>query len=252
MKTTRQMIRWVLTAILTFWGMTLSFGGSWVDLEGGVVTTGYNDVQIPADTGTRFSLKNDVEQKTSFFWRLQGGYEINGRHALFFLVAPLRIEGSGKLQKSIDFAGTHYNAGTAVKSYYRFDSYRLSYVYSFYKSESLLLGAGLTAKVRDAEISLEDQAGNKATRSNTGFVPLIHLTAEWYFAKGFSFLVDGDGLAAPQGRAEDFLLALTYGINENLKLRIGYRFLEGGSDGGGSVYTFSLFHYLLLGLRYQF
>ena len=32
----------------------------WIDAESGAAFTGYNDVQIPADTGTRFSLADDL------------------------------------------------------------------------------------------------------------------------------------------------------------------------------------------------
>ena len=32
-----------------------------VDVEGGVAFSGYNDVQIPGDSGTRFSLTDDLE-----------------------------------------------------------------------------------------------------------------------------------------------------------------------------------------------
>jgi hypothetical protein len=37
-----------------------------------------------------------------------------------------------------------------------------------------------------------------------------------------------------------------------MELRLGYRILEGGSDGGGSVYTFSMFHYATMGIRWKF
>ena len=49
----------------------------------------------------------------------------------------------------------------------------------------------------------------------------------------------GDALAAPQGRAEDVLAALTYGKSDKFRIKIGYRILEGGAD-NDEVYTFSL------------
>jgi len=36
----------------------------WLDLETGAAFTGYNDVQIPADTGTAFSLAEDLDPRT--------------------------------------------------------------------------------------------------------------------------------------------------------------------------------------------
>lgn len=38
----------------------------------------------------------------------------------------------------------------------------------------------------------------------------------------------------------------------DLDLRIGYRLLEGGSDGGGLIYTFSMFLYLGAGVQWGF
>jgi hypothetical protein len=64
-------------------------------------------------------------------------------------------------------------------------------------------------------------------------------------------LLDGDALAAPQGRAEDVQIAVTYKVSENLQVRAGYRILEGGADNDG-VYNFVLFHYASIGLSYTF
>ena len=38
-----------------------------IDLESGLVFIGYNDVRIPGDDGTLFSLKEDLVSKTTFF-----------------------------------------------------------------------------------------------------------------------------------------------------------------------------------------
>jgi hypothetical protein len=222
----------------------------WIDIEGGAVFTGYNDVQIPSDTGTRFSLKNDITQKTEPFYRIQIGYRISERHDLFALYAPLTVEGKSRIDRTINFQGKTFTSGTEVSSKFRFDSYRLTYTYTFYASDSLILAAGITGKIRDAEITLSDSSGS-VSRKNTGFVPLAHFSLEWFFINNFSFLIDGDGLAAPQGRAEDFLFAFNYYFDKQLNLKAGYRILEGGSDGGGDVYTFSMFHYIVYGAQYR-
>ena len=59
-----------------------------LDLETGAVFTGYNDVQIPGDLGTRFSLKDQLTPDTEFFYRLRLGYTIKSRHTLS-LYTPL-------------------------------------------------------------------------------------------------------------------------------------------------------------------
>ena len=83
-----------------------------------------------------------------------------------------------------------------------------------------------------------------------GFVPLINFRFLLKLNKQFSFLLTGDALAAPQGRAEDILAAVTYGATDNVKIKLGYRILEGGAD-NDKVYTFSLFHYAALGVIFE-
>ncbi len=222
----------------------------WVDAETGAAFTGYNDVQIPADTGTRFSLADDLEADPVWFYRLQAGLDI-GRHSAFVLYAPLQVESTGSSSNNIDFYGESFTAGTELTGTYKFNSYRLTYAYTFVQQPRFLMAAGLTGKIRDAYIKVDD-GSTSAKRTDLGFVPLIHLKLQWFATPQFSLLLEGDGLAAPQGRAEDFLLAAVYSPRPDMELRLGYRILEGGSDGGGSVYTFSMFHYAAAGIRWKF
>ena len=224
----------------------------WIDAETGAAFTGYNDVQIPADTGTRFSLADDLNPEPVWFYRLQAGADI-GRHSAFVLYAPLLVESTGTYSENIDFNGEIFAADSDLTGTFKFNSYRFTYAYTFVQQPQFLFAAGLTGKIRDAYIKLEeDDSGDSKKRSNVGVVPLIHLKAQWFISPQFSLLLEGDGLAAPQGRAEDFLIAGVYAPRPDMELRLGYRILEGGSDGGGSVYTFSMFHYATMGIRWKF
>lgn len=220
---------------------------AFIDVEGGFAFTGYNDVRIPDDGGTTLSLATDLDQDPAHALRVRVGYVFGGRHAVSFLVAPLTVEGSGRLEEDVRYRDTVYPAGSRVHSTYRFDSYRLTYRYSFVKTDRLELAAGLTGKIRSASISLAGDAGYER-RDDLGFVPLVNLGLRWNFAGPFSVLVDADALASPYGRAEDVLVALEYDHGERAAFRAGYRILEGGSDGGGGVYTFALFHYATVGV----
>ncbi|MBK8644916.1 MAG: hypothetical protein IPN15_22695 [Saprospiraceae bacterium] len=73
----------------------------------------------------------------------------------------------------------------------------------------------------------------------------------WKVDDKFGLLLDGDALAAPQGRAEDVLIAATYNFSKNFSIRAGYRILEGGAD-NDRVYNFALFHYASVGISYTF
>jgi hypothetical protein len=93
--------------------------------------------------------------------------------------------------------------------------------------------------------------GQKTTRPDLGFVPLINIRLQWKLMPNFSFLVDADWLVAPQGRAEDILAAFQYHVDDRVKVKIGYRILEGGAK-NSKVYTFSVFHYAVFGTTVVF
>jgi len=221
-----------------------------VDMETGLASSGYNNVRIPRDTGTEFSLSKDLKTDSTFFFRLRLGYQIGQKHSLSVLVAPLSLNASGSVNKSIRFFEEDFPADTPLKAVYRFNSYRLTYRYDFIRKENLRLGFGFTAKIRDASISVEGN-NRKSEKTNVGFVPLINFRLEWFFGKKLSLLLDGDALAASQGRAEDVLLALQLHLNKNFALRAGYRILEGGAN-VEEVYNFALIHFVIAGVTYRF
>ena len=221
-----------------------------LDIETGAVFTGYNDVQIPGDIGTRFSLKDDLKPDTEFFYRLRFNYTIKSRHTISLLYAPLETHSDGRITKDIFFEGVVFNANTQVSGTYKFNSYRLTYRYDIVKKPALEFGLGFTAKIRDAKIALSS-AGLASEKDNVGFVPIINFRLLWNANDKVGFLLEGDALAAPQGRAEDISIAGVYRFSDKLRMRVGYRILEGGAD-NDEVYNFALFHYALAGLSYTF
>jgi hypothetical protein len=56
-----------------------------LNFETGPLWTGYNDVRIPGDTGTLFSLKDDLRSDTEIYYRLRGGLIVGGNHTFFRL-----------------------------------------------------------------------------------------------------------------------------------------------------------------------
>jgi hypothetical protein len=221
-----------------------------VDVETGLAISGYNNVRIPGNTGTKLSLSRDLDIDQTVFWRARFSRIFGDKHSLSVLIAPLTFNTEGRLEKDLKFAGGEFAAHTFVKAKYRFDSYRLTYRYDFYRRDRLRLGIGFTGKIRDAAISVEG-GSQRSEKVNTGFVPLINFRAQWTISSRFGVLLDGDALAAPQGRAEDVLLALTTSTSKNLQFKIGYRLLEGGAD-NEEVYTFALVNYLVLGAAWKF
>jgi hypothetical protein len=217
-----------------------------LDLETGAVGTGYNNIRSPGDQGTLFSLKDDLISKTEIFFRVRANYTIKSRHTLSLLYAPLETISEGRVPNDILFEGVTFPANTDLTGTYKFNSYRLTYRYSLVLKPKFEFGLGFTAKIRDAKISLAS-AGLQSEKVNVGFVPIINFRMLWKPYEKFGILLEGDALAAPQGRAEDILVAATYRLSDHFGLKAGYRILEGGAD-NDEVYTFSLFNYAAVGL----
>lgn len=221
-----------------------------IDLESGAVFTGYNNVRIPGDKGTLFSLKNDLTPKPNAFIRIRAGYTIKNRHAISLLYAPLTVKSDGAINKQIIFEGVTFLANTGLNASYKFNSYRITYRYDLIKRSKIEFGLGFTAKIRDAEIALKSE-GMAVSKKNVGFVPIINFRLNWKINNKVGLLFEGDALAAPQGRAEDVQLAGTYKLSDQLMARLGYRILEGGAD-NAEVYNFALLHYASVGVTYTF
>ncbi len=241
---------YITTGIFFLTGIIPLHAGWQIDFETGVVISGYNDVRIPGDTGTKISLSKELETDPKLFFRGRLTYILGKRHTFSVFAAPLRLYGNGKVDRAITFQEEVFPPNTDLKVLYRFDSYRLTYRYDFLHREKFQLGLGFTGKIRDAEISLESSTA-MAIETNTGFVPLINFRAEWVPWEKLGFLLEGDALAAPQGRAEDVLVALKYSPVESVALKFGYRILEGGAD-NDTVYTFALLNYIVIGTLLSF
>lgn len=222
-----------------------------LDLESGAVWNSKADVRIPNVGGGLFSLTKDLGARDpNGFIRTRLTWHPAERHDLSLLYAPLELNYRGQFNRTIRFAGTDFAAGTPTDGTFRFDSYRLTYRYNVVQTEDCVFGLGLTAKIRDAEVSLS-QAGKSASNANTGFVPLVNYRLLWRFSKPFSLLSEGDALGASQGHAIDASAAVQWHATDSLSFRIGYRILDGGAD-SDSVYTFNRFHYALAGVNYRF
>jgi hypothetical protein len=220
-----------------------------IDLETGSVFPGYNDVRIPGTTGTELSLTEELEADPVVFIRVNPGYTFLEKHTIEALFAPLLVKSSGSVSRDVEFEGEVFPADTQLEATYRFNSYRLRYRYKLYRSDALEFGLGFAAKIRDAEVKLTG-GGTESSKTNVGFVPLLSFRLAWMFNHKADLVLEGDALAAPQGRAEDVLAAISYHMTDELSLRAGYRILEGGAD-NDEVYNFALLNYAVLGIVFR-
>lgn len=243
-------LRYTLLMLFLFSTVIFSKAQGFIDVEGGMARFGYNDVKIPGNGGTLFSLSDDFDSKISSYYRGRLGYTLKNRHTVSLLYAPLTIKSSGVPQNTIYFQGETFQPGFSTHYSWKFNSYRLSYHYAFIKREHFTFALGLTGKVRDARIAL-DNGTVYAEKTNLGIVPLIRFYTDWEFAPQCHLIVDGDALVGPQGRAEDILFAFGYSPVSSLTIKLGYRLLEGGAD-NDEVYNFSSVHYASLSVMWTF
>ena len=182
--------------------------------------------------------------------RLRAGYLSNGKNHFSFLYAPLKIVETGTIEKDILFDGKTFEANIPIEAVYKFNSYRFTYNRRIINKDNFKLGIGLSAKIRDAGVSLKNSA-LLSENFTIGFAPLINLIANWDIAQKMGVDFFGEGLAASKGRAIDLSLSGRYSFSKNLQGNIGYRLLEGGANGTNG-YNFIELHFIFASLNYSF
>jgi hypothetical protein len=212
-----------------------------LELEAGPTWQTSNDVQIPnSELGTRFSLKDLVGTGPWLAGRIYFTWNINTKHGLRVLLAPLSYTESGIFADEVLFASEAYEPGIPTEATYQFNSWRLSYRYKFKDGDRWKLWVGFTAKIRDAKIELL-QGDTTSKDTDLGFVPLAHFAADWRVAERWRLTADLDALAGGPGRAIDLALKIAYDINDHWSVTAGYRAVEGGAD-VDDVYNFAWFN----------
>ena len=221
-----------------------------LELEVGPVWQTSNDVRIPGDTGTEFSFKDLTGAGPYASGRLMFDWDKWERHGLQFVYIPLQISGTGTLDRPTSFNGSTFAPGVDTEGTYKFNTYRLTYKYSFLKRERWHLRIGGTLLIRDAEIELS-QPGVSTSDKNVGVAPLVFFSGEYAFAKRWTGILDFDGLAGGPGRALDLALKVRYDLTDRWGLGVGYRTLEGGVD-TDDTYNIAWLNYLFLSVSYRF
>jgi hypothetical protein len=242
-------IYWLLGVILT---ITSSAAGGELDLhfESGGVWFSRNDVRIPGDDGTKFDMLDLTGNGADPYVRVYATYDFNARHTLRLTLAPLTVDGTGRLNEDVTFKDDVFTADLPTKGTYQFNTYRLTYRWTFHDRERWCWGLGVAALVRDAEITLE-QGDKRQSRDDLGLVPLLHLYGEYRLNDRASVILDMEGAWSPMGRAVDAALKAKYDFDSGWYVEAGYRTIEGGAD-NDDVYTFAWLHHALVAAGCRF
>ncbi len=247
-------IRFTVYLVLTFSAFFIvnpaSGAGLNLSAETGTAWFSRNDIRIPGDDGTRFDLLDLTGSGPDPYIRLYATYEFNNRHSLRLNIAPLRVDGTGILDKEVFFDGSTFEADIPTKGTYKFNTYRLTYRWMYHRGMNWHGGIGGALLVRDAKVELK-QGPLKASNTDLGFVPLLHLYGAYFINDRLSAILDVEGAGASQGRAIDAALKVVYEWPSGWHAAAGYRTLEGGAD-NNSVYTFAWLHFALFEIGYAF
>lgn len=220
------------------------------EVEAGPLWATRNDVRIPPDTGTEFSLLDLTGRGPDPFVRVTANFKLAERHGLRLLVAPVGTRGVGTFDAPVHFAGETFAPGVPTDGTFKFNTYRLTYRYTVHAGDTWRVQIGAALLTRDAKIELR-QADTVARDTDIGFVPLAYFSAARRLTGRTSLVLDVEGLGAPQGRAIDGALKLNVALTDRWTLGAGYRAIEGGAD-VESVYTFAWLHFGVVSLGYRF
>jgi hypothetical protein len=220
-----------------------------IAVELGTFAFARNDVRVPSNLGTEFDMVDVVGSKPESFLRINAEWNVNRRHSVGLVVAPLKVSGAGRLAADTSFSDERFASGP-VYGEYRFNIYKISYRYALAPRGDWQWKIGFTGLIRDANIALRQ--GDIATNyDNIGFAPLFHIDGKYPISDRWLLHLDFDGLAGGPGRAFDVALKATYDVGDTWQVGAGYRLLEGGVD-TDDVYNFAWNNYLILEVGYRF
>jgi|3_EtaG_2_1085321.scaffolds.fasta_scaffold32449_2 opacity protein-like surface antigen len=244
------------SALFLYFLSSPSFAQLSVTVESGVAFNGSNDVRYFNEEGNKgdlFSLTDDfTPQQSQLYARIEVQFRFLEKNIIELTAAPLAFDYEKNSGTSIQFGENEYGlSGNTVTGRYEFNTYRASYRYQFIDTEKWNLSAGATVLVRDARIALSEN-GIEDETTDLGVVPLLSFDGRYKYSENLEFLLKGDALVGPQGRAEDVLLGLQYKFKaDGLSARAGYRIIDGGAN-VSQVYNFALIHFASVGLQYKF
>lgn len=239
----------ITVAVALFSALISSASADWlVEAEALAIKPAYNEVQIPNTMqADRFEI-TDIGADISYSGRLTLGWLAEEAHEVQFVYAPLSYTQSGQFKQDIRFNGDTFVKEAPTDVRYKFDNYRLRYLYTLFDSARWKTDVGGTLFIRDASIRLR-QAGLSNAYDNIGFVPLLAFRTAYSLNQQWSFKMDVDLAFAPQGRAIDFAALAQYDLNNHWKLAAGYRTIEGGAD-NEKVYSFAWLNAAVLKASY--
>lgn len=221
-----------------------------IDVEGNIFFDAQSQIGIFRNEMSELRVSSDLSSEHGYTMRFRAGARIACKHDVLFLYAPLQQIYTGQLNEEVTFNNSTFNAFEPTIIVSTFNSYRLTYRYFFLWGSRTRMAAGFTGMYNNESVFVR-QGEEVNMKSVDGFIPAVHIYAEYKLADRTSILFEGDGLISSTDRFLDYQIAIPYQLTDNLTARIGYRMLEGVS-GVDQTFVSPRFHYGLLGLGLNF
>lgn len=221
-----------------------SFASS-LHLDVGKTETNFNGFAIPNNRASELAMPTAGDLTG---YRLTAYYDLPSKNQLYVLLAPLEASYNLTSIGAFTFNNTSFAGSTATKVDYRFNSWRVGYLWTWVRG-TLKYWLGAVGKIRDAEIKVT-QGASSDSYDNVGFVPLASFGFEWALSSNFGIFSHTDAMSASQGSAYDSSVELKFKTGR-YGLSIGKRVLGGGVD-NDSVYNFAQFDTFYLRLSGEF
>jgi len=205
-----------------------------MNIDLGQTNTVYNRFSIPKSDADKISVPSEGAL-TSF--RLTGYFDLASKNQIYFLIAPLETDSQFLSNKNFTFNDSSFFANTNTRVIYKFNSYRLGYLWTWEKAR-LKYWFGAVAKIRDADIKVS-QGSLSDSYNNIGLVPLANFGFNWNLWSGVSLFSHTDALGSSQGSAYDSQVEIKLS-SQDYGISMGKRILGGGAD-NEKVYTFAQF-----------
>jgi hypothetical protein len=238
----------ILTGLLTLFGL---FSPEFIknqryDIETGLMMTGKNDVRVPGNSGTNFSLTEDFDAKAALHFRFKLVQPLAEKHRLIFTYAPLKVTSTGTTKDDIHFGGSHFIPNLNLTGEYRLDSYRQSYMLDLVKLAKTSVSVGASVEIRDEAVKLSgsDYYGKRA---DTNVVFLANAGWKSQLSSKTSLLIEGDFLIDKDNSCNDIYLGMYNKFLKDSGFKYGYRIIQRKTY-TESIHNNAVFHFLTVGV----
>ena len=205
------------------WHFSIGADGTYCDYDGNIVvsSTKYGL------KGTRIDLKEDIDIEEEYTVRPYAELSYKDRHIVYFGYQPLKLKGSQRIEKDIQFRDTLFRINTVVKGTVDIDMYTVQYSYGIVVRDACkwYISCGVNGYTVDARLT--EVAGMKdplsETKEVTGFLPcigtrmVVRITSCVGVECGVNGMFEYDNKSMIEGHA-----ALQYYMNDYVTLQAGF------------------------------